>query len=136
MTDVVADYHFAPTPQARKALLEENGSGSNIHVTGNTVVDALLHISERKTQVENETLRKVIEGGRRLVLLTAHRRESFGTPLVDIFSAVRSLADEHPDIEIVYPVHPNPNVLIPIFKVLAARLRSTLKQVGCTPNHV
>jgi len=113
MTDVVADYHFAPTHQARKALLKENISGSNVHVTGNTVVDALLEISERNTQVENETLQKVIEGDRRLVLLTAHRRESFGAPLVDIFSAVRSLADQHPDIEIVYPVHPNPNVLIP-----------------------
>ena len=128
MTDVVADYHFAPTHQARKALLEENVSGSNIHVTGNTVVDALLHISERKTQVENETLRKVIEGGRRLVLLTAHRRESFGTPLVDIFSAVRSLADEHPDIEIVYPVHPNPNVLIPAKESLSNHPRIHLTE--------
>ena len=88
MTDVVADYHFAPTHQARKALLNENISGSNVHVTGNTVVDALLEISERNTQVKNETLQKVIEGDRRLVLLTAHRRESFGAPLVDIFSAV------------------------------------------------
>jgi len=128
MTDVVADYHFAPTHQARKALLNENISGSNIHVTGNTVVDALLEISERNTQVENETLQKVIEGDRRLVLLTAHRRESFGAPLVDIFSAVRSLADEHPDIDIVYPVHPNPNVLIPAKESLSNHPRIHLTE--------
>ena len=128
MTDVVADYHFTPTHQARKALLNENISGPNVHVTGNTVVDALLEISERNTQVENETLQKVIEGDRRLVLLTAHRRESFGAPLVDIFSAVRSLADEYPDIEIVYPVHPNPNVVNPAKEYLSNHPRIHLPE--------
>lgn len=113
MTDVVADYHFAPTHQAKKALEKENIEDSHIYVTGNTVVDALLAISEQDKQVENKLLRKVIQGGNRLVLLTAHRRESFGTSLADIFSAIRLLVDEHVDIEVVYPVHPNPNVSIP-----------------------
>jgi len=113
MTDVASDYHFAPTHQARQSLEKEGVAPSHIYVTGNTVVDALLAISEKERQAENEILRKVIEGGRRLVLLTAHRRESFGAPLKRVFSAVRQLADDHLDIEVVYPVHPNPNVLIP-----------------------
>ena len=128
MTDVVSDYHFAPTPQAREALLEENVSPSNIHVTGNTVVDALLAVTERPAPVENETLRRVIGGGRRLVLLTAHRRESFGAPLAEIFSAVRTLTDEHHDIEVVYPIHPNPNVLVPAREFLSHHPRIHLTE--------
>jgi UDP-N-acetylglucosamine 2-epimerase (non-hydrolysing) len=81
-----------------------------VHVTGNTVVDALLGASELPHQVESRALADALAGKARLVLLTAHRRESFGEPLREAFGAVRALADERDDIVVVYPVHPNPNV--------------------------
>ena len=119
LTDVVSDYYFAPTEHAKEALLAENVVAANVHVTGNTVVDALLHVADRGGSVENETLRRVIAGDRRLVLLTAHRRESFGEPLREVFGAVRQLAEDFEDIEVVYPVHPNPNVVAPANEILA-----------------
>ena len=118
LTDVVSDYYFAPTARAKQQLLAENVPTRQVYVTGNTVVDALMSVADQQRPVENEVLRRVIQGERRLVLLTAHRRESFGAPIREVFGAVRALADEIDDIEIVYPVHPNPNVLEPARELL------------------
>lgn len=110
LTSVVADMHFAPTPLARENLLHEGIAADIVYVTGNTVVDALGRIAARERPVRDPVLRNVLEDGRRLVLLTAHRRESFGRPLREAFAAVRAVADTHDDIVVVYPVHPNPQV--------------------------
>jgi len=123
MTDVVADLHFAPTAGARDLLLQENTPDESVYVTGNTVVDALLGAAKHEGPITNAALRDVVEGSRRLVLLTAHRRESFGAPLREVFRAVRTLADDIPDIDIVYPVHPNPNVQEPARELLAGHPR-------------
>lgn len=118
LTDVVSDYYFAPTQHAKNALLAEGVPPEQVYVTGNTVVDALLSIGDQQRPIENEVLRAAVQGERRLVLLTAHRRESFGAPIREVFAAVRALADEFEDIEIVYPVHPNPNVVEPAQELL------------------
>ena len=118
LTDVVSDYCFAPTAHAKRALLAEKVPAEHVYVTGNTVVDALMSVADQQRPVENEVLRAAIQGERRLVLLTAHRRESFGAPIREVFGAVRALADEIDDIEIVYPVHPNPSILEPARELL------------------
>ncbi|WP_114570424.1 non-hydrolyzing UDP-N-acetylglucosamine 2-epimerase [Exiguobacterium flavidum] len=105
LTGVLADIHFAPTEQAAENLRRE-GKVTNVHVTGNTVIDAL------KTTVKDSYVHPVLEriGERRLVLLTVHRRENHERLSV-IFDAIIRLHAAHPDIEIVFPVHPNPVVL-------------------------
>lgn len=118
LTDVVSDYCFAPTEHAKRALLAEKVPAEHVYVTGNTVVDALMSVADQQRPVENEVLRAAIQGERRLVLLTAHRRESFGAPIRELFGAVRALADEIDDIEIVYPVHPNPSIVEPARELL------------------
>ena len=123
LSDVLSDYYFAPTALARDALLAEGVPAQQVHVTGNTVVDALLAVTERSRPAADEILARVLAGPRRLVLLTAHRRESFGAPLREVFAAVRELADGEPDIEIVYPVHPNPNVRGPASELLSGHPR-------------
>ena len=108
VTDIVADLHFAPTPSAREALRAEGVAPPSIFVTGNTGIDALHWMRER---VEQRPLPGGIDPGRqRLVLVTAHRRESFGRPLESVCHALRQLAERFDDIEIVFPVHLNPNV--------------------------
>jgi len=128
LCDVLTDYYFAPTPRARDALLAEGVDRARIYVTGNTVVDALLSVSERTREVHNATLRRVLDGEARLVLLTAHRRESFGAPIREVFEAVLELADRVPDIEVLYPVHPNPNVRDPARELLGAHPRVHLTE--------
>lgn len=126
LSDVLSDYYFAPTGRARDALLAEGVPAERIHVTGNTVVDALLSVTERDHVVRDASLAAALAGERRLVLLTAHRREAFGAPLREVFGAVRRLADETPDIEVVYPVHPNPNVREPASELLSEHPRIRL----------
>lgn len=124
MTDVIADWHFAPTGRARDLLLAENTPPDGIHVTGNTVVDALTAVSGQERSFTEPTLQHLAtEPERRLVLLTAHRRESFGQGLADVFRAVRALVDEHDAIDVIYPVHPNPNVSGPARKLLSGHPR-------------
>lgn len=123
LADVLTDFHFAPTPAARENLLGEGVGAESIYVTGNTVVDALLAIAEDPAPPADPVLRRVLEGGRRLVLLTAHRRESFGAPLRELFGAVRELVDGFADVELVYPVHPNPQVQAPAHELLAGHSR-------------
>jgi UDP-N-acetylglucosamine 2-epimerase len=116
---VVTDAHFAPTERARRALLAERVPDAAIHVTGNTVVDAVLEVARRPYDWASGPLRDV-PTDRPLVLVTAHRRESFGEAFREICRAIRDLADLHSvgGVRFVYPVHPNPNVRRPVAELL------------------
>ena len=119
MTDTLSDFCFAPTAGARQHLRDEGVPDDRIHVTGNTVVDALLGVQEAGVPIDDPTLRELVDGGRPMVLLTAHRRESFGAPIRTLFRTVRTLSDRYPELEILYPVHPNPQVREPAVEILA-----------------
>ena len=110
---LVAKLHFAPTERAQQNLLKEGKPPSSVHVTGNTVVDALLTIADRELPCAFPT-----QPDRRLILVTAHRRENFGAPIREICAAIRDLHDRFTDVEFVYPVHPNPNIHGPVHEVL------------------
>jgi len=103
---VVSALHFAPTSGAKSNLLAEGVPDACVHLTGNTVIDALLDVVRRP----DLPCPFPIHPGRRLLLLTAHRRENHGEPLLNICAAVRSLLDRFPDVEVIYPMHPNPRV--------------------------
>lgn len=103
---VIAKYHFAPTPAARQNLLREGKAGDFIYVTGNTAIDALKHTVHKGYTNAHLQWAK----GSRMILLTAHRRENLGEPLLQMFRAVRRIADEFTDIKVVYPIHLNPKV--------------------------
>jgi UDP-N-acetylglucosamine 2-epimerase (non-hydrolysing) len=126
LAGVVADRHFAPTREAADNLLAEGVRADRIHVTGNTVVDALLHAGARPHEIRDAALREAVESGRRLILVTAHRRESFGAPLREAFGALREIADRFSDVVLVYPVHPNPNVRAAAAEVLGGHERIRL----------
>jgi UDP-N-acetylglucosamine 2-epimerase (non-hydrolysing) len=120
LTDVLTDLHFTPTHGSRDKLLAEGFDPSHVYVTGNTVVDSLMRVASMEGRAEAPLLRSILEDERsRLVLLTAHRRESFGSPLRDIFRAVRKLVDDYDDVRLLYPVHPNPNVVDPAHELLS-----------------
>jgi UDP-N-acetylglucosamine 2-epimerase (non-hydrolysing) len=126
LTGVAAELHFAPTAEARANLLAEGVDGAAVHLTGNTVVDALQRAAALPHEVEDAALGRILADGRRLVLLTAHRRESFGEPLRAAFRAIRALVDETPDVLLLYPVHPNPNVRAAAEEVLSGHDRILL----------
>lgn len=109
IADTVADLHFAPTDQSRDNLLREGIPSASIIVTGNTVIDALLDVAARPYDWNSGPL-AAVPRGKRIVLVTAHRRENFGAPLRAICAALRDVASFSPDLQIVYPVHLNPNV--------------------------
>jgi len=110
LTTRLTDFHFAPTEWARKNLLNEGVKAESIFVTGNTVIDALLMIVDPNYKFNEEPLRSIDFSKRRVILLTSHRRENFGEPMAQIFSACRCLVETNPDVELIYSVHPNPNV--------------------------
>lgn len=110
LTGVSADLHFAPTKAARDNLLRENVPAAQVFLTGNTVVDALLSVAKQNVPIDNPVLQSAITSDRPFVLITAHRRESFGAPMREAFSAIRELAERHSDALFLYPVHPNPEV--------------------------
>lgn len=116
VASVTADLHFAPTKWSRKNLLKEGVPEETIHVTGNPVIDALYYVAEEDVPSTVADLISRIDS-RRLVLVTAHRRENFGQPLKNICAALKSLAARG-DVEIVYPVHLNPNVQEPVHRLL------------------
>ena len=119
LTDTLSDLYFAPTLHAAARLTEEGVKPEQVYITGNTVVDALLEVVAMDRESEDPSLAAILaDRESRLVLLTAHRRESFGPPLEGVFRAVRRLVDEHPDVEVLYPVHPNPNVTEPARELL------------------
>lgn len=109
MTDALATHHFAPTEGARDNLVRENIDPKRIHVTGNTAVDALLHAAALPCP-ETDPLLAALGRERDLILVTAHRRESFGAPFFEICRALRTLVDRHPGVEVAFPVHPNPRI--------------------------
>lgn len=120
LADDAADLCFAPTETARQALLREGKPAEAVHVTGNTVVDALLDMAGRDPDGGSAPL-PGLSGNGRVVLVTAHRRESFGAPLESIFSAIRDLAAAFASegVAFAYPVHPNPNVREPAERLLS-----------------
>jgi UDP-N-acetylglucosamine 2-epimerase (non-hydrolysing) len=109
IADSVAHLHFAPTAESRQNLLREGVNPASIVVTGNTVIDALLDVAARHYDWSSGPL-AAIPNGRRIILVTAHRRENFGPPLLEICAALREIAAFSTDLQIVYPVHLNPNV--------------------------
>jgi UDP-N-acetylglucosamine 2-epimerase len=119
VTAVLATHHFAPTVRAAAALLAEGVPEEFIHVAGNTVVDALQMTMRRPVDLDLG----FDPGGKRLILVTAHRRESLGAPLESVCMALRDIAERNPDVEVVYPVHLNPNVRGPVFGTLAGQPR-------------
>ncbi len=128
LTTQLADYHFAPTTRARDCLLREGIDGKAIYLTGNTVVDALLWVRERVC-AETPELPADLTGsldGRKIVLVTGHRRESFGEGFENICQAVREVADARSDVLFVYPVHLNPNVQEPVQRILGGHSRILL----------
>lgn len=122
LTGVLADLHFAPTAWAADNLRKENKPESSIYITGNTVTDVGRYIV--KEQFSHPALEWA--AGRRLVLMTAHRRESLGEPHRNIFRAVRRIADEFGDIAVLYPMHPNPAVTEPAREILGDHPRIRL----------
>ena len=121
----LSDLHFAPTPRARENLLAEGVAGQNVHVTGNTVIDALLHVDAllqegSRLRAEAETAFSFLSPHKRLLLVTGHRRENFGPGFQQICSALSSLA-ERSDVEVLYPVHLNPEVQSAVRPLLAGR---------------
>ena len=121
LTGAIADLHFAPTDQARANLLAENILSENIFVTGNTVIDALFWV-RNKIQSENKNYKNLfntIDFSKRIILVTGHRRENFGQGFINFCSALKTLALNHSDLQIVYPVHLNPNVRKPVNEIMA-----------------
>lgn len=127
VTDRICTYYFAPTGQSRQNLLRENIEEKKIFVTGNTVIDALLmavDIIATKMGMEEQIHKEIQEKGytvgeRDYILVTGHRRENFGEGFLHICKAIRELASQYPDIDIVYPVHLNPNVQKPVYELLS-----------------
>ncbi|MGJ1509292.1 non-hydrolyzing UDP-N-acetylglucosamine 2-epimerase [Sphingobacterium multivorum] len=118
----ICDYHFAPTEISKRNLLLENISESNILVTGNTVIDALVDSVERVKNLDNEEitfLKGILDRSKRLILVTGHRRENHGEGFINICAALKEIALQNPDIQLVYPVHLNPNVKGPVYDVLS-----------------
>ncbi len=118
LTTRITEFHFAPTAWAKKNLLAEGISEANIFVTGNTVIDALLMIVDPNYQFRESVLNAIDYANRRVMLLTSHRRENFGEPMRQIFSACKYLVEQNTDVELIYPVHPNPNVQKMAYEIL------------------
>ena len=127
VTDRICTYYFAPTEQSRANLLQENIDAKKIFITGNTVIDALLmavDISSTAAGVKEKMAKELQEkgytvGDREYILVTGHRRENFGDGFLHICKAIKELAALHPEMDIVYPVHLNPNVQKPVYELLS-----------------
>lgn len=124
LAGVMTTLHFSPTPEARQNLLRENIGEAAIFVTGNTVIDALLATAKQTYQFEDAALQQLLDSPGKKVLITAHRRENQGTPMVHIFQAVRRLHETLPDIQFIFPIHKNPKV-----RELAAQILGDLERV-------
>lgn len=124
----LADYHFAPTPKSRNNLLAEGVAEQNIIITGNTVIDALLIVRDKVNRQPESTwvakfgadlYQTIVNPQRKLILITGHRRENFGQGFIDLCNAIKQLAETHPDWDLIYPVHLNPNVQKPVYEILS-----------------
>ena len=133
ITGRIAAVHFSPTPLSRENLLKENVDKEKIIVTGNTVIDALQMVVERlknDTQLRSEVASKInqmgydvqrLDGNRRMVLITGHRRENFGEGFLNICHAIKHLSEQYKDVDFVYPMHLNPNVRKPVLEILGEK---------------
>lgn len=127
ITGVLANYHFAPTTTSENNLLKENKNPNDIIVTGNTVIDALflaLDKIEKNANLKSKIVDSInsqykLQDNKKIILVTGHRRENFGQGFVNICEALKTLALNNPDIDIVYPVHLNPNVQKPVNEILS-----------------
>ena len=133
LTTALADLHFAPTPRAVENLLAEGTPRDRVHLTGNTVVDALLAILQQPVAFTDARLAQIAG---RLLLVTAHRRESFGRPLEDICRAISDLVETHADVTVVLPVHRNPSVRGIVERLLGNRDRVVLTDTLAYPEFV
>ncbi len=134
ITSRIATYHFAPTALSKNNLLNEGVNENSIYVTGNTVIDALYWVINRIKSSEDlkQSLSSVIQsngyevsrliGGRKMVLITGHRRENFGDGFLSLCKAIKTLAENYPDVDFIYPMHLNPNVRKPIREVFGEYL--------------
>lgn len=133
LTGRIATYHFAPTPLSRQNLLNEGVEPAHIHVTGNTVIDALYWVVDRikSDGAFSQTLSEELlhsgydvnrlSQGKKLVLITGHRRENFGDGFIRICKAIKTLVEQYPEVDFVYPMHLNPNVRKPIHEAFDGR---------------
>lgn len=119
LTGRIADFHFAPTKQSAANLIAENVNNTTIHITGNTVIDALLwgieHINEERKDIQ--TIKNFIDINKKLIVVTGHRRENFGDKFESFCSALKKLSERN-DVQLIYPVHLNPNVQKVVYKSL------------------
>lgn len=134
ITGRIATYHFSPTPLSKHNLLAEGVNEEKIHVTGNTVIDALYMVVDKikndkslDTELENILRQsgydvKRLNNGKKLVLITGHRRENFGDGFINMCTAIKDLTQKYPDVDFVYPMHLNPNVRKPIHEVFGEDL--------------
>lgn len=118
ITGVIADMHFAPTERNRRNLLQEHTDPAAIYVTGNTVIDALKTTVREDYVFKDANLRAMHWDSKKVIVMTAHRRENLGEPLRNIFGAVRELVEAYEDVEVVYPVHMNPAVREVAYEIL------------------
>jgi UDP-N-acetylglucosamine 2-epimerase (non-hydrolysing) len=118
----ICDFHFAPTVASRQNLLRENIQDADILVTGNTVIDALFESSNRVKDLENSEinrLKELVDPAKKLILVTGHRRENHGQGFINICQALKEIALSNTDVQIIYPVHLNPNVKKPVYEILS-----------------
>lgn len=118
----ICDFHFAPTEASKENLLRENIQEKDILVTGNTVIDALFDSSERVKDLDSpeiEQLKGIVDTSKKLILVTGHRRENHGQGFINICEAFKEIALTNPDVQIIYPVHLNPNVKKPVYEILS-----------------
>jgi UDP-N-acetylglucosamine 2-epimerase (non-hydrolysing) len=118
LTSAISDLHFAPTKTAARALLREGVGRKQVFVVGNPVIDALMHVASQRYDFKDKALARVDFRGKRVIAVTAHRRESWGRAFDGMMRALKRIAADHPDVEIVFPVHPNPNVRKSVDRVL------------------
>lgn len=121
VTGRIADFHFAPTEQAKQNLLNEKVPENTILVTGNTVIDALLESTARVENLYNpeiEKLKTIIDPTKKIILVTGHRRENHGQGFIAICEALKEIAQTNPEVQMIYPVHLNPKVQQPVYEVL------------------
>src|SRR5262249_47190603 len=123
LTTVLADFHFAPTEQSAENLRAAGVPPNAIHLVGNTVIDALLSVAQRPYTFLDPELEGAGRSGRRMLLVTAHRRENWGKPLEQICAAVRRLAEAFPDVEVWFQMHKNPIVRDVVQRELGDRER-------------
>lgn len=122
----VADAHFAPTATARDNLLREGVAPETVHITGNPVIDALHWVAERPFDIGTLDVEALQRSDTQLILVTAHRRENFGEPLEHICQALLDIVRQYDDVHVVYPVHLNPNVQEPVYRLLGNHAQITL----------